>query len=116
MLEILTRNKNYPDSIIFIENRVKNITAEIKKEYKKNITFFASYINRDSPEYNHDILFVADTQEELLNMIFRKTDSLKYCNGTSVEIGNKMQKIFHDYFYNHKDGISNYYKAGGDMW
>jgi len=115
-IEIISRNKDYSDGVVLIENRVEKLMEDIETEYTSKITVRASYINNHSPEYNHSILFVADTKEELYNIVFGKQDSLQYCYGTTVYVNKEIQKECNDFFFNHKDGISNYYKAGGDMW
>ena len=116
MTIVISQNEKF-DSVAIVEEIIELPIDDIFVDTKKHpFQFKAQYTNRTSPEYNHEILFLGTTKEELLYLAFRKKDSYKYCNGTSVNLKLEDEKEFSDFFFKSEGGISHYAKAGGDMW
>ena len=66
---------------------------------------------------NRHCIAIGDTYEECLEAIFIQKNRWSYCNGINIIISSKEhQANFRKYFYEDKEGIGRYAKAGGDMW
>lgn len=97
----------YNDCII----EIKDANCEIISEKYKHVALCKVHQNNRE---TRRIVFAGNTREEVLNAMFIKRESWRYCNDMKLVLDKRYEDYFNDYFYG-ENGLENYAKAGGNM-
>jgi hypothetical protein len=113
MVEVISSNLEFPGCTI--NDRIQSPMEDIYVDDKVHtITAIAKYVDNRSPEYNHDVLFIAKNFEELMQIIFKTKDSQSYSSGNTI-LNEADQAAYAKYFYEDEEGKGRYAAAGGNM-
>ena len=115
MVEVISRDLKYTNGVVRNEERIELPMADILIDSNIHpITSIAKYIDNQNPEYNHEILFLASDFEELMNIIFSKKNSQSYSSANTI-LNDIDEAAYNKYFYEDREGVVRYARAGGNM-